>query len=154
MFLSCVAPTKGSSGALKRRYFKSVRQFSMLPLFQKHSRNDTNDLLSGPTDFFESNKNPKIVKIKPDKRCKIHEKKLNVFYKNCNCMKKIKVRKNNYHDIKGKQALENEDELLKYIVKIYKTMMYRGIKGTYIYVCDIDLREYFEKHIMLYKQKD
>ena len=68
--------------------------------------------------------------------------------------KKIKVRKNNYHDIKGKQALENEDELLKYIVKIYKTMMYRGIKGTYIYVCDIDLREYFEKHIMLYKQKD
>ena len=67
--------------------------------------------------------------------------------------KKIKVRKNNYHDIKGKQALENEDELLKYIVKIYKTMMYRGIKGTYIYVCDRDLREYFEKHIILYKQK-
>lgn len=67
--------------------------------------------------------------------------------------KKIKVIKNNYHDIKGKQALENEDELLKYIVKIYKTMMYRGIKGTYIYVCDKDLREYFEKHIMLYKQK-
>ncbi|MDC1168191.1 DUF2075 domain-containing protein [Flavobacteriaceae bacterium] len=64
--------------------------------------------------------------------------------------KKIKVIKNNYHDIKGKQALENEDELLKYIVKIYKTMMYRGIKGTYIYVCDRDLREYFEKHIMLY----
>ena len=67
--------------------------------------------------------------------------------------KKIKVIKNNYHDIKGKQALENKDELLKYIVKIYKTMMYRGIKGTYIYVCDRDLREYFEKHIMLYKQK-
>jgi len=67
--------------------------------------------------------------------------------------KKIKVIKKNYHDTKGKQALENEDELLKYIVKIYKTMMYRGIKGTYIYVCDRDLREYFEKHIMLYKQK-
>ena len=70
-----------------------------------------------------------------------------------NNSKKIKVIKNNYHDIKGKQALENKDELLKYIVKIYKTMMYRGIKGTYIYVCDRDLREYFEKHIMLYKQK-
>ena len=68
--------------------------------------------------------------------------------------KKIKVIKKNYHDTKGKQALENEDELLKYIVKIYKTMMYRGIKGTYIYVCDRDLREYFEKHIMLYEQKD
>ena len=68
--------------------------------------------------------------------------------------KKIEVIKNNYHDTKGKQALENEDELLEYIVKIYKTMMYRGIKGTYIYVCDRDLREYFEKHIILYKKKD
>ena len=68
--------------------------------------------------------------------------------------KKIEVIKNNYHDTKGKQALENEDELLEYIVKIYKTMMYRGIKGTYIYVCDRDLLEYFEKHIILYKKKN
>ena len=67
--------------------------------------------------------------------------------------KKIKVIKSKYHDTKGKQALENEDELLKYIIKIYKTMMYRGIRGTYIYVCDKDLREYFEKYITLYKQE-
>ena len=65
--------------------------------------------------------------------------------------KKIKVIKSKYHDTKGKQALVNEDELLKYIIKIYKTMMYRGIRGTYIYVCDKDLREYFEKYITLYK---
>jgi len=67
--------------------------------------------------------------------------------------KKIKVIKSKYYDTKGKQALENEDELLKYIIKIYKTMMYRGIRGTYIYVCDKDLREYFEKYITLYKQE-
>ena len=67
--------------------------------------------------------------------------------------KKIKVIKSKYHDTKGKQALENEDELLKYIIKIYKTMMYRGIRGTYIYVCDKNLREYFEKYITLYKQE-
>jgi DUF2075 family protein len=65
--------------------------------------------------------------------------------------KKIKVIKSKYHDTKGKQALDNEDELLKYIIKIYKTMMYRGIRGTFIYVCDKNLREYFESHITLYK---
>jgi len=65
--------------------------------------------------------------------------------------KKIKVIKSKYHDTKGKQALEDEGELLKYIIKIYKTMMYRGIRGTYIYVCDKNLREYFENYITLYK---
>ncbi|MCF6213069.1 MAG: DUF2075 domain-containing protein [Flavobacteriaceae bacterium] len=67
--------------------------------------------------------------------------------------KKIKVIKSKYHDTKGKQALDNGNELLEYIIKIYKTMMYRGIRGTFIYVCDKDLREYFEKYITLYKQE-
>jgi hypothetical protein len=65
--------------------------------------------------------------------------------------KQTKVIKNKYHDTKGKQALEDEEELLKYIIKIYKTMMYRGIRGTFIYACDKGLREYFENHITLYK---
>ena len=65
--------------------------------------------------------------------------------------KKIKVIKSKYHDAKGKQALENEVELSQYIVKIYKTMMYRGIRGTFIYACDKDLRDYFKKYITLYK---
>ena len=63
--------------------------------------------------------------------------------------KKIKVIKSKYHDSKGKQAIEDESELLEYIIKIYKTMMYRGIRGTYIYVCDENLREYFKNHIEL-----
>jgi DUF2075 family protein len=67
--------------------------------------------------------------------------------------KEIKVIKNKYHDKKGKQALKDDEELLKYIIKIYKTMMYRGIRGTFIYVCDKDLRDYFETHITLYKSE-
>lgn len=65
--------------------------------------------------------------------------------------KKIKVIKSKYHDSKGKQALETEDELLEYIIKIYKTMMYRGIRGTFIYACDKNLQEYFKKYITLYQ---
>lgn len=66
---------------------------------------------------------------------------------------KIRVIKDNYHDSKGKQAIENEAELLEYIIKIYKTMMYRGIRGAFIYACDKDLNEYFKKHITLYKSE-
>jgi SOS-response transcriptional repressor LexA len=29
--------------------------------------------------------------------------------------------------------------------------MYRGIKGTYVYVCDKKLREYFQKHLQVFK---
>lgn len=64
---------------------------------------------------------------------------------------KIKVIKNNYHDAKGKQSVINEKELEEYIIKIYKTMMYRGIKGTYVYACDENLREYFQNHISAIK---
>jgi repressor LexA len=38
-----------------------------------------------------------------------------------------------------------------YIINIYKTILLRGIKGAYVYVCDDALREYFKDHIDLYK---
>jgi len=38
----------------------------------------------------------------------------------------------------------------KYILNIYKTMLLRGILGTYIYVCDKDLRDYFMNYIKKY----
>lgn len=40
-----------------------------------------------------------------------------------------------------------DDELLKYILNIYCTMMSRGMLGTYIYVCDDGLRNYLKKYI-------
>src|SRR5690606_1806270 len=38
-------------------------------------------------------------------------------------------------------------QLKEYIVNIYKTMMLRGIKGTYLYACDANLREYLSRFI-------
>ena len=64
---------------------------------------------------------------------------------------KIKVDKSKYYDAKGKQAVQSAEELLEYIIKIYKTMMYRGIKGTYIYACNPELRNYFAKYIPVVK---
>lgn len=56
------------------------------------------------------------------------------------------VDKKNYYDAKGK-ADTTEEELLKYLLNIYCTMMTRGMLGTYIYVCDDSLREYLRKYI-------
>lgn len=58
----------------------------------------------------------------------------------------IVIDKNKYFDAKGKSALKSDEELKEYIIKIYKTMMYRGIKGAYIYVCNKNLRNYFGKY--------
>ena len=53
----------------------------------------------------------------------------------------------NYHDKNGKQTIKDIAELKKFIINIYKTILLRGIKGTYIYVCDQNLREYFKNFI-------
>ncbi len=62
---------------------------------------------------------------------------------------RIEVVKENYFDSKGKSGILNEEELKEYIINIYKVLLTRGIRGTYVYVCDPDLREYFKKFIPL-----
>jgi hypothetical protein len=64
----------------------------------------------------------------------------------------IVIRPENYHDINGKQSIKDPAKLKSFILNIYKTIMLRGIKGTYLYACDPDLREYLAKHVHLYKQ--
>lgn len=59
--------------------------------------------------------------------------------------KKFVIDRNNYYDVKGKSDTTDE-ELLKYLLNIYQTMMLRGMLGTYIYVCDKNLREYLKKY--------
>ena len=59
---------------------------------------------------------------------------------------KIIINPNNYYDKNGKRTA-NDEELLDYITNIYYVLLTRGIKGTYLYVCDTDLREYLEKYI-------
>ncbi|WP_343745188.1 DNA/RNA helicase domain-containing protein [Chitinophaga sp.] len=64
----------------------------------------------------------------------------------------IIIRKENYHDRNGKNGVKNPEQLKNFIVNIYKTLMLRGIKGTYVYVCDEALREYFTSHILSYDE--
>lgn len=60
---------------------------------------------------------------------------------------KIEIIKENYHDAKGKVGIDDVNKLHDYIINIYKTLMYRGIKGTYVYCCDKKLESYFKHYI-------
>lgn len=62
----------------------------------------------------------------------------------------IQIIENNYHDEKGKQGISGET-LKSYIINIYYVLLTRGIKGTYVYVCDNQLREYLSKFVSLYE---
>ncbi len=61
--------------------------------------------------------------------------------------KEINVASESYFDINGKQSIRDIGDLKQYIINIYKTMMFRGIKGVYLYVCDKNLRQYFKEYI-------
>lgn len=58
---------------------------------------------------------------------------------------KFVVDRFNYYDAKGK-ADTTDEELLDYLLNIYRTMMARGMLGTYIYVCDEGLRKYLKRY--------
>jgi DUF2075 family protein/predicted GIY-YIG superfamily endonuclease len=58
----------------------------------------------------------------------------------------IFINKDNYRDKTGKQA-QNDEELKRYIINIYKTMMLRGIKGTFLYACEPGLRAYLKSQV-------
>nr|WP_295310175.1 DNA/RNA helicase domain-containing protein [uncultured Blautia sp.] len=51
-----------------------------------------------------------------------------------------------YFDKNGKRTA-GYDELLEYITNIYYVLLTRGIRGTYLYVCDEDLREYLSQYL-------
>lgn len=59
---------------------------------------------------------------------------------------KIIVRPECYFDINGKKTAGYE-ELYEYITNIYYVLMTRGIKGTFLYVCDAGLRDYLSQYI-------
>jgi hypothetical protein len=67
--------------------------------------------------------------------------------------KKLVFVRGSYFDTKGKQnnkmlgATYTDDDLLRYVTNIYRVLLTRGIRGTYVYVCDPDLREYLANFI-------
>lgn len=65
---------------------------------------------------------------------------------------KIEINSTLYFDQNGKKGIADQDDLKAYIINIYKTLMYRGINGTFIYACDENLREYFKQHISAFKK--
>lgn len=58
-----------------------------------------------------------------------------------------------YYDKKGREnnsklgITYSDDEVLQYIRNIYTVLLTRGIRGTYIYVCDVPLREHLGKYL-------
>lgn len=65
---------------------------------------------------------------------------------------KFSVDKKKYFDINGRNGITDPNELERYIINIYKTLLTRGISGTYIYIVDGNLRNYF-KTILSQKTK-
>jgi DUF2075 family protein len=65
----------------------------------------------------------------------------------------IVILKENYFDRNGQVGISDINDLKDFITNIYKTIMLRGIKGTYVYVCDKNLREYFAEYIAKYKSE-
>ncbi|AQX85708.1 DUF2075 domain-containing protein [Elizabethkingia bruuniana] len=60
---------------------------------------------------------------------------------------KFIVEKQKYKDKNGKNSILNEEELLDFIINIYKTILQRGIQGTYVYVCNDNLRRFLKQFI-------
>lgn len=65
---------------------------------------------------------------------------------------KFIIRSGEYKDRNGKNGT-NIADLEWYIIDIYETLLLRGIWGSYVYCCDEGLKEYFRRHIKLYKSR-
>jgi len=67
---------------------------------------------------------------------------------------KIEVLKERYKDRNGSATIHDIEVLKEYIINIYKTIMLRGILGCYVYVCDENLRNYFQKHMTIFSDAE
>ena len=57
------------------------------------------------------------------------------------------IYKDRYKDKAGKNTITDEAVLKEYILNIYKTILLRGIKGTFVYVCNENLKKYLSQFI-------
>ena len=66
---------------------------------------------------------------------------------------RIVFHREKYFDVKGKEnnptlgITYSDDDLLQYVLNVYRVLLTRGILGTYLFVVDPDLRNYFKKMI-------
>lgn len=57
----------------------------------------------------------------------------------------IVISRKNYLDMNGHRGVDDAEELKRYVINIYKTLLTRGILGTYVYVVDENLRAYLKE---------
>lgn len=69
-------------------------------------------------------------------------------------LKTLIVYPERYKDKAGKNTIKDVQILKGYILNIYKTIILRGIRGSYIYVCNPNLRQYFAQYIVKYPSKE
>lgn len=62
-------------------------------------------------------------------------------------LKSLVIDKSKYKDKAGKNTIKDDAILKGYILNIYKTILLRGIKGTFIYACNENLRHYLSQYI-------
>jgi len=66
--------------------------------------------------------------------------------------KKIIFRRENYFDVKGKENNKvlnkkySDEDLKVFVTSIYRVLLTRGVKGTYIYVVDENLRKHLSQY--------
>jgi DUF2075 family protein len=74
-------------------------------------------------------------------------------YDSANC--RLTFDRSNYFDTKGMENNKRrgitytDADILEYVVNIYGVLLTRGIRGTYVYVCDKSLREYLRGYLAL-----
>ena len=67
--------------------------------------------------------------------------------------KSLYIDRKNYFDAKGKENNKRlgitytDEDLLLFLTNIYGVLLTRGMLGTYVYVCDPNLRDYFRQFI-------
>lgn len=70
-------------------------------------------------------------------------------------LKRIVFDRASYRDKKGKEnnprlgIVYTDDDLLRYVRNIYSVLLTRGMRGTFVYVCDPALREYLRERLAL-----
>jgi len=64
------------------------------------------------------------------------------FNKECFVIDKAK-----YYDNLAKSVGDDKEALKEYVLNIYKTLMTRGICGTYVYACNENLRKYLKQYV-------
>ncbi len=62
-------------------------------------------------------------------------------------IKRLKVDRTKYFDTNGRNGITDPNELERYIINIYKTLLTRGILGTYMYIVDPNLRKYIKDKV-------